>query len=83
MLYNLPHSGKFVPTTNKSYANFLSAQARVWTTQKLFSSSSHPKKESCCMSENFYYFKTKHISHSKNTGSTVPNGWKTSEIPPV
>jgi len=35
------------------------------------------------MSENFYYFKTKHISLSKNAGSTVPNGSKTSEIPPV
>ena len=78
MLYNLPHSGKFVPTTNKSYANFLSAQARVWTTQKLFSDSAHPKKESCYMSENFYYCKTKHISLSKNAGSTVPNNSKTS-----
>jgi len=83
MLYNLPHSGKFVPTTNKSYANFLGAQARVWTSQKLFSDSSHPKKESCYMSENVYYFKTKHISLSQNAGSTVPNGSKTPEIPPV
>jgi len=28
------------------------------------------------MSENLYYFKTKHIPLSKNAGSTVPNGTK-------
>jgi len=43
--YNLPHSGKYVPPITKAYANVLGAQARVWTTQKLFPGSSHPKKK--------------------------------------
>jgi len=63
--YNFSYSGKCVPTITKAYTNVLGAQARVWTTQKLFQSSSHPEKESCCTSEKFCYFKTKHISPQK------------------
>ena len=78
----MPHSGKIVPTITEAYANVVGAQARVGATQKLFPSSTE-KKESCCMSKKFYYFKTKHISLPKYASSTVAKDTKTSEIPPV
>ena len=63
--FNLPQTGKLVTPTTKAYANVSGASARVWTTHKLFQSSSHPKKGRCCMSENFYYIKTKRIPPPK------------------
>jgi len=49
----MPHSGKFVAILNKGYGNMLGSQECVWTTQKLFPSSTDPNKEVVACRKNF------------------------------
>jgi len=52
-LMPLPMLEKYVPTIIEAYWNVSEAHVGFSTTQQLFSSSSHPRKQTCLFRKNF------------------------------
>jgi len=69
------HKNLNIGIISQNEQNIFGAQAYFSTAQKLLSSSSDPKKQTCCISK-YIFFKNKHIVLPKNVGGTQSNFWR-------